>query len=66
MFSTVPVKYLAQMSFRHFSLRRLQKAAIDKEASKKYFARVFELFDCIIDVGYKQKQTFKGRSYSCS
>lgn len=58
-FSTVPVKYLAQMSFRQYSLRRLQKAGIEKEASKKYFGRIFEIFDCIIDVGYKQKQNFK-------
>lgn len=54
------MKYLASMSFRQFSQKRFPKQTFDREASKKYFARVFEIYDSIIDVGYKQKRSFKG------
>lgn len=57
-FSTVPVKYLASMNFRHFSLTRLPKKKVDRELVKKYFSRLFEVYDSIEDICFHQKQSF--------
>jgi Cft2 family RNA processing exonuclease len=40
-------------------MKRFPKEQFDREAAKKYFSRVFEIYDSIIDIGYKQKRTLR-------
>jgi len=50
------------MSFRHYSLSRLPKKKIDRELVKKYFSRLFEVYDSIEDICFHQKLSFTSKN----